>query len=131
MRARHFKNSEEAEINITPMLDVVFIMLIFFIVSTSFVKESGLAIFRSNQSPQPTPEVKVANIKLNNGSSHSVNGIETDLGGIQALLTQFKAENPEVKVQIMSSNEIKTGDLVNVIQQVKNTKIESYSLSSF
>jgi biopolymer transport protein ExbD len=131
MRARHFKNIDEAEINITPMLDVVFIMLIFFIVTTSFVKETGLGIFRSNQSPIPKTESKVANVKLNNGSVHSVNGIETDLGGIQALLTQFKAENPEVKVQIMSSKETKTGDLVNVIQQIKSTKIESYSLSSF
>ena len=131
MRARHFKNIDEAEINITPLLDVVFIMLIFFIVTTSFVKETGLGIFRSNQSPIPKTESKVANVKLNNGSVHSVNGIETDLGGIQALLTQFKAENPEVKVQIMSSKETKTGDLVNVIQQIKSTKIESYSLSSF
>ena len=131
MRTKHFKNIEEAEINITPMLDVVFIMLIFFIVTTSFVKESGIGIFRSNQSPVPKTDTKVANIKLNNGSLHSVNGIETELGGIQALLTQFKVENPEVKVQIMSSKETKTGDLVNVLQQVKNTKIDSYTLSSF
>jgi biopolymer transport protein ExbD len=131
MRARNLKTNEEAEINITPMLDVVFIMLIFFIVTTSFVKETGLGIFRSNQSTNPKNEFKVANIKLNSNYTHSVNGVETDLVGIQSLLTQIKAENPEVKVQIMSSIDTKTGDLVKVIQQVKNTKIESYSISSF
>jgi biopolymer transport protein ExbD len=41
---RHNDNNEEAEINMTPMLDIVFIMLIFFIVTTSFVKESGISV---------------------------------------------------------------------------------------
>ena len=42
---------DEAEINITPMLDIVFIMLIFFIVTTSFVKEKGLEVSRPSNSP--------------------------------------------------------------------------------
>ena len=61
MRRRHF-HEDEAEINITPMLDVVFIMLIFFIVTTSFVKETGVAINRPSAST--AKQVKKGNILM-------------------------------------------------------------------
>jgi len=51
MRKRH-RPEDETEINITPMLDIVFIMLIFFIVTTSFVREKGLDISRPSQDPE-------------------------------------------------------------------------------
>ena len=50
MRKRHHE-ADDAEINITPMLDIVFIMLIFFIVTTSFVKESGIDMSRPSNQP--------------------------------------------------------------------------------
>ena len=46
MRRKHFKDDDETQLDMTPMLDIVFIMLIFFIVTTSFVKESGVALDR-------------------------------------------------------------------------------------
>ena len=51
MRRRFKKKREESEINITPMLDIVFIMLIFFIVTTSFVKEISIDVNRPTKSP--------------------------------------------------------------------------------
>ena len=51
MRRRIRKKNEESEINITPMLDIVFIMLIFFIVTTSFVKEISIDVNRPTKSP--------------------------------------------------------------------------------
>ncbi|SDN23561.1 ExbD/TolR family protein [Vreelandella arcis] len=63
-RRRSLESAEDTnEVNLTPMLDVVFIMLIFFIVTTSFIKESGIEINRpesSEASPRPDAQVLVA-----------------------------------------------------------------------
>lgn len=128
---RYLQKKEEAEINITPMLDVVFIMLIFFIVTTSFTKETGLAIFKSSHTISEPQKVKNAIIKLDVQNNHSVNGVATTLEGIESLLANLKASNPDVKAQIISSKEIKTGDLVQVIQQIKTNDIIKYSVSSY
>ena len=70
MRRRH-KADEEAEINITPMLDIVFIMLIFFIVTTSFVKEKGLEVSRpSNTPPKELKQKKGPIVVKIDGSSN-------------------------------------------------------------
>lgn len=130
MRSRYFKINSEAEINITPMLDVVFIMLIFFIVTTSFTKEIGLAIYKSSQSG-PYTKSKNAIIKLDSQNNHSVNNISTTLDGIGSQLANLKASNPEIGVQILSSKEVKTGDLVHVLHQIKSNDIAKYSVSSY
>ena len=130
MRTRHFNQQEESEINITPMLDVVFIMLIFFIVTTSFVKETGLSIFKSSNTINPTNKVKVATIKLD-VDNITVNGLSTKLNGIQSLLANLKASNPDMKAQIFSAKDVKTGDLVQAIHQIKANGIDSYSVNTF
>jgi len=130
MRTRHFNQQEESEINITPMLDVVFIMLIFFIVTTSFVKETGLSVFKANHTISQPNKVKVAIIKLDLDNI-TVNGIATKLYGIQSLLANLKASNPDIKAQVFSAKAVKTGDLVQTLQQIKANGIVSYSVSSF
>jgi biopolymer transport protein ExbD len=131
MKNRNYQTQENTEINITPMLDVVFIMLIFFIVTTTFNKETGLAIFNSTPSSIETIKVKTAIIKLDAQNNQSVNGVATTLNGIKSLLANLKSSNPDITVQIISSKEVKTGDLVNVIQQIKINDIIKYSVSSY
>ena len=131
MRNRYIRTSEDSEINITPMLDVVFIMLIFFIVTTSFNKETGLAVFKSSQSPTDSKKANNAIIKLDSNNHYSVNGMDTTLEGIQPLLANLKASNPEMAAQIVSAKNVKTGDLVQVIHQIKTNGIVKYSLNTY
>ncbi len=130
MRTKRTNPKDNTEINITPMLDIAFIMLIFFIVTPSFSKESGLNIFAANQSQPEENKVKIATIKLA-VDSISVNGVATKLNGIESLLAHLKASNPDIKAQIYSAKNIKTGDLVQALQQIKANGIEKYSVSSF
>ena len=130
MKSRYMYPTEELEINITPMLDVVFIMLIFFIVSTSFVKETGISIYRASQTQPQDNKVKVATIKLQ-ADNITVNGIATKINGIQSLLANLKASNPGIKAQILSAKNVKTGDLVQAIHQIKINNIDGYSVSTF
>ena len=131
MATRTFRNKDEAGINITPMLDVVFIMLIFFIVTTTFNKETGLRIFGTNSSTINSDKVKVATIKLDTNYNYTVNGVATTLDGIESLLANLKAANPELKAQIISSKDVETGELVSAIAQIKQNGIQQYTVSSF
>ncbi|MCB1585341.1 MAG: biopolymer transporter ExbD [Xanthomonadales bacterium] len=132
MRSRTTNPSQDSEINITPMLDVVFIMLIFFIVTTSFTKETGLSVFKASKSPIQTEKTKTAVIKLDINNQISVNGISaSSLEGIEPLIANLKAQNPDLSVHIISNSEVKTDTLVQAIQQVKLNDIAKYSVSSF
>ena len=124
------RTQEEAEINITPMMDVVFIMLIFFIVSTSVVKETGIGISRANTSSTHDKETAIATIKLDH-MGHSINGQIVSLDGIEARLSQLIASNPNLKAQLFSAKEIEIATLVRAVAQVKELGIAALSVSTF
>ena len=77
MKRRIKKKNDESEINITPMLDIVFIMLIFFIVTTSFVKEISIDVNRPTKSPikeQKKSDVISVRISSQSRTSHATHG---------------------------------------------------------
>jgi biopolymer transport protein ExbD len=120
----------DEEINITPMMDVVFIMLIFFIVTTSFVKETGIGISRTNQSDVPVDASDMALIKLAQ-DGFSINNQMVSLDGIEARLAQMQAGNEGLKAQLMADKSIKVNQLVKAVEQVKAAKVNSLSVSTF
>ena len=98
---------EEAEINLTPMLDVVFIMLIFFIVTASFVKESGLDV---NRPDAPTAVKKEnANILVAIGANNEIwiNRRRIDPRAVRPNIERLHAENPEGSVVIQANQQRK------------------------
>ncbi|MCB1583198.1 MAG: biopolymer transporter ExbD [Xanthomonadales bacterium] len=129
---RKFLRTAESneEINITPMMDVVFIMLIFFIVTTSFVKESGIAISRTMQSSEPADVTNMALIKLAQ-DGFSINNQAVSLDGIEARLSQMRAANENLTAQLMADKSIKVNDLVKAVEQIKSAQIEQLSVSTF
>ncbi len=108
-RLRRGNSEEEAEIDLTPMLDVVFIMLIFFIVTASFVKETGIEISRPDQAPQdtPPPDDEKQNIifQVSHNNEIWINGRRVDSRAVRANIEQLYAENPEAAVIIQAHKE--------------------------
>ena len=96
---RKSRANDEAEINITPMLDIVFIMLIFFIVTTSFVKEAGVNISRpdpnQNNEPPPPKEKKNVFIKIDATNRVYMDNLDVDIRAIRARVEVKRAQNPE------------------------------------
>ena len=129
MRRRHF-HEDEAEINITPMLDVVFIMLIFFIVTTSFVKETGVSINRP--SAQTAQKVKKGNIliAIKDTGKIWINKREVDIRAVRAVVEKMHAESPEGSAIIIADRGSRTGDLVTVMDQIKAAKVEKISIAA-
>ncbi len=130
MRRRLAHADDEAEINITPMLDIVFIMLIFFIVTTSFTKETGASIVK------PVAEQAVA---LQNGTI--LIGVrpndeiwmakrQIELREVRQMVERAKAENPEGSVVIIADRGSKIGVITQVMDQVRLAGVEGVSISA-
>ena len=131
MRRRR-RDQDEAEINITPMLDIVFIMLIFFIVTTSFVKEQGLEVSRPSSSPPK--EVKKDKgpivVKINSGNLISIKGRILEPQAVEANLEREKAEKPTSPLIIAAHPEADTEALVIILDAAKAAGIESVNVAT-
>ncbi len=130
MKTARVRHADESEINITPMMDVVFIMLIFFIVTTSFAKETGIGVSRNAASTVPTPDQPVAAIKLGI-EGHSINGQPVSLDGIESRLAQMKAAQPDLKAQLLSGKDVRIDTLVRAVEQVELADIKDFSVSTY
>lgn len=107
----------EAEIDLTPMLDIVFIMLIFFIVTSTFIKEKGLDVNKPDTNlPPPPEEQKKKNIlvQVDNSNRIYINLSRVDIRAVEARIARLHAENPEGVVVIQSSRNAETGIIVRI-----------------
>ena len=131
MRKRH-STEEEAEINITPMLDIVFIMLIFFIVTTSFVKEKGLEVSRPSNTPPKQIEQKKGPIvvKIDGSSNITLQGRIIEPKAVQANLERQKAEKPDSPMIVASHPDAETDALVTVLDAARAVNIGSVSVAT-
>jgi len=113
-------DEEETKIDITPMLDVVFIMLIFFIVTATFIKESGI-----NLPSLPSPERNIVEasdsilIQILANDRVSMGNRDVDTRRITANVQRMKAESPEAKIIIQASKRSKNNTLVQVMDSVR------------
>lgn len=123
-------SSDETAIDMTPMLDIVFIMLIFFIVTTSFVKEAGLEVNRPTASSAQT--VKKGNIMVAIGAAGDVwvdkRRIEVD--AVRANIERLRAESPDGAVVIQADTEANAGVVVKIMDQIKMAGVESISIAA-
>ena len=128
--ARRHAHHDEPEINITPMLDIVFIMLIFFIVTTSFTKETGASIIK----PQAEQAVALQNgtiligVRPNDDIWMAKRQIE--LREVRQMVERAKAENPEGSVVIIADKGSKIGVVTQVMDQVRLAGVEGVSISA-
>ncbi len=121
MRGRSLRKPEEAEVDLTPMLDVVFILLIFFIVTATFVQERAIGLEPPPPPPppdQPQQETPTIRIFVNADGLIRVNGRPTDIGSVRANIERLKAENPDSAVIIQAEPDARSGLIVNIRDQV-------------
>ncbi|NQY23482.1 MAG: biopolymer transporter ExbD [Campylobacteraceae bacterium] len=125
---KHHK--EDTEINLTPMLDVVFIMLIFFIVTTSFIKETGIDVNRpSAKSTQSKAQANIL-IAIKNNDEIWIDKRMVDIRSVRANIERLKASNANNSVVIQSDEASKTGTLVKVMDQIRLAGIFAISIST-
>ena len=120
--ARLFKKKEpqeESEIDLTPMLDVVFIMLIFFIVTASFVSEDGFRVNipPQNDNPPPTDAPKNATFIVTETDEIWLDGRRIDVRSVRANVERILAENPAAQVTVRAHELATAGIYIGITDQ--------------
>jgi len=123
-------DEEESEINLTPMLDVVFIMLIFFIVTASFIKEAGIDVNRPD-APVTESKPEDANILvlINANDEIWIERRLIDPRAVRANIERMHAENPEGSVVIQANNTSTNKILVEVMDSARSAGVYNVSIA--
>ena len=131
MKKRYKRKKDESEINITPMLDIVFIMLIFFIVTTSFVKEISLDVNRPSKTPiKEEKRSEVISIRISKEGQIFVQERMVDEAAIRVNIEANLALKPKASVVVVSDREADAGLLVKVIDQSRLAGAKNVSLAA-
>lgn len=127
---RHRPMTDDTELDMTPMLDIVFIMLIFFIVTTSFVKESGITV--NSPAAQTASRQENANIFIAITAQGEVwiDRRPVDPRSVRAIVARLHADNPEGSVIIQSDEEASTRMLVDVMDQVRLAGVRGIAIAA-
>ena len=130
--ARYRADGDSSDIDLTPMLDVVFIMLIFFIVTASFVKEAGIQVTRP-QAQQSEADAENRNILLTVTSSNEIwiADRRIDVRSVRANIEQLHAENPKAAVVIRAHDESDTGMFAGIAYQAREAGVYDVSLATY
>lgn len=127
---RHLPSQEETELDMTPMLDIVFIMLIFFIVTTSFVKESGVVVNTPHAETASQQQNANIFIAITAAGEVWIDRRPVDPRSVRAIVARLHADNPEGSVIIQSDAEAATHHLVEVMDQVRLAGVESIAIAA-
>jgi biopolymer transport protein ExbD len=119
-----------AEINMTPLIDMVFILLIFFIVTTSFVKETGVDVSRPSAKTAVKKELANIMVAIKPNSEIWIDKRQVDVRAVRANIERLHAENPEGSVIILADKEAKSGLLIQVMDQARLAGVANVSIAA-
>ncbi|HRP87248.1 MAG TPA: biopolymer transporter ExbD [Gammaproteobacteria bacterium] len=130
MARRHATREEETEINITPMLDIVFIMLIFFIVTTSFIRETGIDPQRPEAVTADRQDRGNILIAISATGQIWMNKRQVEMDSVRQAVEQARNESPESTVVIIADERSETGILIDLMDQVRLGGILNISVAA-
>lgn len=127
MTARTFAPSTTLEdaasgrdIDLAPMLDVVFILLIFFIVTASFVKEAAVDVQRPDATLPTTPDAPAITLRVDAAGHYTVNGYGVTRDGLASYLRRMQSELPNASFAILASPAATTDALVTAVDRARS-----------
>ncbi len=129
-RKRSLDLEEDISIDMTPMMDIVFIMLIFFIVTTSFIKESGIDINRPSADTAERKERGNILIAITPNDEIWIDKRRVDIRSVRSHVERLKAENPEGAVVIQADKDSKNGLLVQIMDQARLAGVQNVSIAA-
>jgi biopolymer transport protein ExbD len=129
MRGRKVRTVEEAQVDLTPMLDVVFILLIFFIVTAVFLQERAIDLEPPPPpNDQPTEPVPVILILVDEENRVFVNRRPSLVDSVRANIERLKAETPNSSVIIQAHPDAKNGTIIRIRDQAASANIEKVNV---
>ena len=123
-------DEEESSIDITPMLDVVFIMLIFFIVTATFVKEAGIDVNRPDAATAVKQEKANILIAISANNEIWIDRRRVDIRSVRPNIERLRAESPQGSVVIQADKESKTETLIKVMDAARSAGVVNVAIAA-
>lgn len=131
MRHTHSKQETAAEsVNLTPLIDMVFILLIFFLVTASFTKESGIDVDRPTAQTAVREEQGSMIIGVSEKGEVWIDNQKVDIRTVRSLVEHLHAQNPEGTVIILADQGARTGTTIEVLDQVRLAGVTNVSIAA-
>lgn len=129
-RCHSLDTSEGPGINMTPLIDMVFIILIFFIVTSSFVKETGVEVSRPSAKTAVRQEQGNILIAVTADGQVWVDGQRVDIRALRRRIGRLHAENPEASAVVMADAASRTGLVVQAMDQARLAGVQNVALGA-
>ncbi len=123
-------NAKNLELNIAPLIDMVFILLIFFLVTTSFTKETGVDISRPTASSAVSKTKTTILIGVTRDNTIHIDRRQVDIRVVRASVERALAENPDGNVIIVADKESLTGLVINVMDACKLAGAQNVAIAA-
>jgi len=123
-------DEEESEINLTPMLDVVFIMLIFFIVTASFIKEAGIQVSRPDAPTGESQDNAAILVAISPGNEIWIDRREVEPKNLRTHIERLHAENPKGGLVIQADEDSTNDMLVVVLEAAKQAGVTNVAIAT-
>jgi len=124
------ESSRTTDINISPLIDLVFLLLIFFLVTTSFVKETGIDVNRPTASTAMPKKKGNILIGVDSDGRVFLEGRQIDIRSVQAHIERCLAENPEGSIVIVADKNSHTGIVIRVMDQCRLAGAKNISIAA-
>lgn len=123
-------DEDESSIDITPMLDVVFIMLIFFIVTATFVKEAGIDVNRPDAATAVKQEKANILVAIDANNAIWIDRRQIDVRAVRPNIERLHAENPQGSVVIQADKESTTETLIKVMDAARSAGVFNVAIAA-
>ncbi|MEL7045478.1 MAG: biopolymer transporter ExbD [Pseudomonadota bacterium] len=123
-------DTDESGVDITPMLDVVFIMLIFFIVTATFIKEAGIDVDKPEAATAVVQEKASILIAIDAEDQVWINRRQVDLRSVRSIIERLHAENPKGTVVIQADRNSRNDTLVQVMDSSRRAGVYDIALAA-
>ena len=130
---KHTQSNQESaaeSVNLTPLIDMVFILLIFFLVTASFTKESGIDVDRPTAKTAAREEQGSMIIGVSKDGEIWIDSQKIDMRAVRAHVEHLHAQNPEGTVIILADQSARTGTTVEVLDQVRLAGVTNVSIAA-
>lgn len=130
---KHTQSNQQSaaeSVNLTPLIDMVFILLIFFLVTASFTKESGIDVDRPTAKTAAREEQGSMIIGVSKDGEIWIDSQKIDMRAVRAHVEHLHAQNPEGTVIILADQSARTGTTVEVLDQVRLAGVTNVSIAA-
>jgi biopolymer transport protein ExbD len=123
-RARRTAKADDSDVNVTPLLDIVFIMLIFFIVTATFIKEPGVEVTRPEAQTAEDQRLVSILVAIDSENTIWINRKQVPVDGVRAAVERLRRENPRGSAVLQADGSAHSKYLVDVLEQIRASGIQ-------